>query len=60
MTQEEAQEIIKNAKPIVIPSSSTTVDIKNSKTITSFKSFFSNGNNKERRTKMSEGQSKVD
>lgn len=37
MTQEEAQQIIANAKPIVLPKSGTTVSIKDNQKIMNFK-----------------------
>lgn len=49
MTQEEALKIIKNAKPIVLPTTKA-VGINEDKKITSFKDFFRNGNKTQRRT----------
>lgn len=51
MTQEEALEIIANAKPIVLPKSGTTTSI-NDKKIMNFKDLFKkNGNSRRKESK---------
>lgn len=49
MTQEEALEIIAKAKPIVLPTSGTTTDIKRNNKITSFKDLIRNGNSRRKK-----------
>lgn len=51
MTQEEALEIIKNAKPIVLPEKTKMVTLGEHKKITTFKDFLNNGKcRREKRT----------
>lgn len=49
MTLDEAKEIIKNAKPIVLPKSGNTVSINENKRMTSFQDFFNNGINRRKK-----------
>ena len=58
MTQEEALEIIANAKPIVLPKSGTTVSIKDNQKIMNFKDLFKkNGNSRREESKASHQES---
>lgn len=50
MTNEEALEIIKNAKPIVLPKSGNTVSIHTEKIMT-FENLFNNGNSRRKERK---------
>lgn len=50
MTLEEAQKIIANAKPIVLPSSGNTTHI-NDKKIMNFKDLFKNGISRRKESK---------
>ena len=50
MTLDEAREIIKNAKPIVLPKSGNTVSI-HTKKIMTFENLFNNGNSRRKERK---------
>ena len=52
MTEEEAKEIIKNAKPIEYPKSGNTVSI-HTKKIIDLKNLFKNGNSRREKSKTS-------
>lgn len=49
MTQEEALEIIKKAKPIIKQPRTATTSINDTKKIITFKDFFENGNSRRKK-----------